>query len=326
MSKVSIIIPIFNRKDLIKYTLDSVSPELHPDVELEVLVVDDGSTDGVMDFIAENFPNVRRFKNDLKGPCSARNVALRNATGDYIMYLDSDDTVGPGYFKEKVRLLDETTEYNTCWGEYDYFSGNEEVTDSSLFFTIKKFPYNEKDTTKEYLIKYLSGHYIPGHSIIWRKELMLKIGGHNINTNIQHDVDIMIRALLNGAKLLRVNDGKRIFVRCHSVDHRSGSYYSTKEGSLKALQMRKTYFQYLKQYNMDKPEYLHPFSQYLFIRWASMMRNGDKETADKFLAFAKEVYWPIEIPGSKFSAILGKIFGPVNGIKVRDGITKLMKK
>ena len=78
----------------------------------------------------------------------------------------------------------------------------------------------------------------------------------------------------------------------------------------------------MREHKLDTPEYTQPFSEYLFEKWISTRRNVDEETADKFLVLAKEVYWPVEISGSRYSKLLGKIVGPVNAIKMREMITK----
>ena len=81
----------------------------------------------------------------------------------------------------------------------------------------------------------------------------------------------------------------------------------------------------MKEHKMDTPVFKKALSEYLFEKWESSRRNVDEETADKFLALAKEVYWPVEISGSKYSKILGKIVGPVTAIKLRERVVKTVK-
>ena len=87
--RFSIIIPTFNRIDLLRQTLDSLR---YVDLRVhEILVVDDGSSDGTAEFVTEDHPGVRLLRQQNAGPGSARNRGLDAATGDWIAFLDSDD-------------------------------------------------------------------------------------------------------------------------------------------------------------------------------------------------------------------------------------------
>jgi teichuronic acid biosynthesis glycosyltransferase TuaG len=89
----SVIIPVYNRETYIQRTLDSVLHQTFQDIEL--IVVDDGSTDGSYDIVlraAQQDPRVHPFRNDKNmGVAETRNRGIRQATGEYIALLDSDD-------------------------------------------------------------------------------------------------------------------------------------------------------------------------------------------------------------------------------------------
>src|SRR5438874_2268449 len=93
MPLFSVIIPAYNRATLIGQTLDSVFAQNRND--MEVIVVDDGSTDGTLDIVARYGDRVRILQQSNKGPGAARNAGLRAATGDYVAFLDSDDVWFP---------------------------------------------------------------------------------------------------------------------------------------------------------------------------------------------------------------------------------------
>lgn len=93
---VSVIIPVYNNKPYIAMCLNSVIDQSH--TNLEVIVVDDGSTDGVDAIIREYAKNDKRITaifTDNHGPSHARMCGVKAAKGDYIQYLDSDDTLLP---------------------------------------------------------------------------------------------------------------------------------------------------------------------------------------------------------------------------------------
>ena len=86
---VSVIIPTYNRKNLLKRALNSVSSQTF--VPQEIIVVDDGSSDGTKDWVLERFPDVRYIYQDNSGVSSARNAGIKEAIGSWIAFLDSDD-------------------------------------------------------------------------------------------------------------------------------------------------------------------------------------------------------------------------------------------
>ena len=86
---VSVIIPTYNRKNLLKRALHSVSNQTF--IPREIIVVDDGSSDGTKDWVLERFPDIRYIYQDNSGVSSARNSGIKEAIGSWIAFLDSDD-------------------------------------------------------------------------------------------------------------------------------------------------------------------------------------------------------------------------------------------
>ena len=90
----TVAIPTFNRSGLVGRAIDSV---LHQDSPVsEIIVVDDASTDNTADVIRGRYPDVRYLRQAAnRGPCAARNRALREATNEWVVLLDDDDTLLP---------------------------------------------------------------------------------------------------------------------------------------------------------------------------------------------------------------------------------------
>ncbi|HWC76571.1 MAG TPA: glycosyltransferase family A protein, partial [Blastocatellia bacterium] len=99
---VSVIIPLYNRANLICFTLESLRADLHPGVGLEIIVVNDASTDDGVERVARNFPNVRVLNQEHSGAPAARNAGLALASAEATLLLDSDDLVEPGFFKPRL--------------------------------------------------------------------------------------------------------------------------------------------------------------------------------------------------------------------------------
>lgn len=90
---ISVIIPVYNRENLVTSCIESILKQTYE--HREIIVVDDGSTDNTLNV-------VKQYQNDIKiihikngGSPAARNAGLKHASGDYIAYIDSDDTWRP---------------------------------------------------------------------------------------------------------------------------------------------------------------------------------------------------------------------------------------
>lgn len=89
---VSIIIPVYNVEEYIEECLKSILAQTYKDIEL--LIVDDGSTDNSLGLIREyenKFKKIRIFTQQNKGVSEARNLALNYVSGEFVLYIDPDD-------------------------------------------------------------------------------------------------------------------------------------------------------------------------------------------------------------------------------------------
>lgn len=106
---VSVIIPAYNSEQWIAETLESVSSQTYSN--LEVIVVDDGSSDGTAEIVENHHdPRVRLVKQSNAGACAARNRALAEASGGFIQFLDADDLLGLDKIERQIDLLSRSPE------------------------------------------------------------------------------------------------------------------------------------------------------------------------------------------------------------------------
>lgn len=109
--KISIVIPVYNVADYLPACMDSVLANDCTDCEL--LLVDDGSTDGVSPGLCDGYARqqpglVRVIHQPNGGPGSARNTGLAAARGEYVLFVDSDDTIAPDALTILRRVMEET--------------------------------------------------------------------------------------------------------------------------------------------------------------------------------------------------------------------------
>jgi teichuronic acid biosynthesis glycosyltransferase TuaG len=109
MPKISVIIPTYNRRIVLKSAIESVLSQTHP-VD-EILICDDGSTDKTLDMVKEfSDPRVRWIAGERGGrPAIPRNRGIKESEGDWLAFLDSDDSWHPNKIKAQLALL---TKYN----------------------------------------------------------------------------------------------------------------------------------------------------------------------------------------------------------------------
>ena len=92
MKKVSIILPVYNMEKKIRLCLDTLLKQTYPCIE--IIIVDDGSTDGTLKkcrIIAEDYNQVKVIHTQNQGSGPARNTGIKQATGDYAYFPDADD-------------------------------------------------------------------------------------------------------------------------------------------------------------------------------------------------------------------------------------------
>ena len=95
-TKISIVVPVYNAEKELQRCVDSILGQSFSDWEL--LLIDDGSRDGspaLCDRLAQRDPRVRVWHKENGGVSSARNLGIRKAEGEYLMFTDSDDTLFP---------------------------------------------------------------------------------------------------------------------------------------------------------------------------------------------------------------------------------------
>lgn len=97
---VSVIVPMYNAEKTIQKCMNSLLNQNYPDIE--IIAVDDGSTDSTADIVAAMDVKIKLIKKENGGVSSARNCGIENASGTYIAFCDSDDTYEPNAIKQLV--------------------------------------------------------------------------------------------------------------------------------------------------------------------------------------------------------------------------------
>lgn len=229
--KISIIIPFFNRINLLKETIDSVQHQESSDWEL--ILIDDGSNEEVEGLISKYSSNKIRFYNRNRGPKGAptcRNIGAEKASFDYLMFLDSDDLLAPWAIKKRIKTIQETPDkplYVFEGLEFDNLTGDHRLR------TIHK-------TTKP-LELFLDFQSVWQTScVVWQKKVFFEIGGWCEKVKSWQDGEIHIRYLNKYTEIVWGSNYPDVFIRKHNdinrisnqkgvekIDNLVDTYYST---------------------------------------------------------------------------------------------------
>lgn len=140
--KLSVIIPVYNEAEYLPRCLDS----LYANNDVEIIFIDDGSTDGSVDII-ESYKDKLKFtllKAQHGGVSEARNIGIENAKGDYITFLDSDDALGHDSLNKMLTAIKTLKKEIIQFNHYRYYNGVCKIlskyTCKSRFYSLNELP------------------------------------------------------------------------------------------------------------------------------------------------------------------------------------------
>ena len=113
---VTIGVATYNRKDYLRECLDSLLAQSYP--ACEIIVIDDGSTDGTGAMMQEKYPQIKYVYQENAGDPAAKDHAARIGTGEYIVFNDSDDVFLPDAVERLMNALPENDDLAVAYGTY----------------------------------------------------------------------------------------------------------------------------------------------------------------------------------------------------------------
>lgn len=149
---ISIIVPIYNIKEYLERCVDSILAQTYENIE--VLLVDDGSTDGtslLVDELGKKDNRIRVFHKENGGSSSARNLGIHEAKGTYLGFIDSDDYIEP-YMFEKLYEAIQRTGMPIAQGSREEIDENGNILPDICIPPEKETVYSSKDFMKELLL------------------------------------------------------------------------------------------------------------------------------------------------------------------------------
>lgn len=222
---VSVIIPCYNAQRWVAAAIESCLQQTYP--HLEIIVVDDGSTDGSLAEIEKFRGRITIESGPNRGAAGARNRAFELATGDYIQYLDADDYLLPDKIERHLTYLEQSG-VDGVYGDWQHltnFPDGREAFDA----------IHEADAHDDLLAANLQGWWVPPYTLLYKREAVEKSGGWDQTTVPADDRDFFLSVLLSGATLHYLPGNCGIYRRYGNVTLSTSSTEKWVRGHIRTL-------------------------------------------------------------------------------------------
>jgi glycosyltransferase involved in cell wall biosynthesis len=234
--KVSVVIPAFNVEDYIERCLQCILEQTYAD--LEIICVDDGSTDAtaslIEKFIATSSRRIHFIRQSNQGASSARNTGANSATGEYIQFMDADDVLLPQKIQHQVRLAMEHGRPGLIIGSFRSISPEGEV-----LATVEQGSA-ERDPWMDLMRHRLSG--TPQN--LWKRDEVVRAGGWDQTLKSSQEYDLMFRMMRAGTRLIY---DPHILTEVHQRKSGSISQVDVKNNWIRFINLRAAIIDHLKK-------------------------------------------------------------------------------
>lgn len=212
--RVSVIVPAYNYAQFLDTCLQSVLTQ--PLADLELVVVDDGSTDETA-AVAARFPRIQYLYQPNQGLSAARNTGMRASSGEYLLFLDADDLLAPDSLAARLDLLRRARSHALSVCRNRLFTGGDEA--GQMRFRGRWWlPPTDLDLRLRHF------NIAPPHAFLLRREVAAAVGWFDTSLRACEDYDYWFRALLCGYAPIYSQAGS-VYYRKHaksmSADNRN---------------------------------------------------------------------------------------------------------
>ena len=193
----SVVIPTYNRQPILIKCLKALETQKKSNFikDYEVILVDDGSTDGTLEWLVENatkFPHVKTFSQSHQGPAAARNLGVKQANGDIIVFIDSDLIVTETFLQAHANALAKGAEKN----------GSDRLFTYGWVINTCNF---DNPTSESYKITDFSAAYFATGNVAIARKWLEKVGLFDTRFQLYgwEDLELGVRLKQLGLKLVK---------------------------------------------------------------------------------------------------------------------------
>lgn len=270
---VSVIIPSFNNARFLPEAIESILNQSYTDVE--IIVVDDGSTDDTQSVLARYGDRLVTHTQTNQGVCVARNQGLEMASGEYVVFLDADDYFLPDKIRDQVDAFLAAPYVQMVHSGWDVVN-----EDGSLIH--HRMPWTRVPRLD--LESFLLWKPVHPAALMFRKDLLVEVGGFDSSLSQAEDVDLMLRLLVRGARV--------IWLRQATACYRQHGNGAMRRGIQQALGLEKVLDKFFS--NTDLPQRMRRiearvwFSTYVWLVW-HLYQTGHREAMAEYIDKAQRV-------------------------------------
>lgn len=197
MTKVSVIIPTYNRAATVHASVQSALEQTYP--LIEIIVVDDGSTDDTAERLSTYLSRINFLRKKNAGPSAARNHGARYANGDILAFLDSDDVWSPEKIARQVALMESYGNAMNCCvcnAQIIYGAGKNDT----YAFDIARIESEHEEAVWKNPGEVLASRFLLFNQVAAiKRNSFVKVGGYNPRINLLEDHDLALKlASLDG--------------------------------------------------------------------------------------------------------------------------------
>ncbi len=203
---ISVVIPNWNGKRYLEVCLESLRRQSYRD--FEIIVVDNGSTDGSVEFVRRAFPEVRLlgFERN-KGFSAAANMGIRASGGDYVALLNNDTEADPGWLEELKKGLDSRGDVGFCASKVMFYDQRGVVNSAGDAMSVTAYPRcignREPDSEEFRRVREVFG--ASAAAALYRKRMLYHVGLFDEDYFAYYeDVDLSFRGQLAGYRCLYI--------------------------------------------------------------------------------------------------------------------------
>lgn len=191
----SVIIPYYKKRKYIERCIDAVLAQAYQD--FEIILVDDGSQDGVAQLIEEKYSEkVQLIQQENHGVSAARNKGIAAATHDYIAFLDADDYWSPFYLEKLTKIINQEKDIKIIGAHYTRNKSEVELKNNSLDYF--KF--------ENYFKAAVRNTFFLTSATVVNRDFFEENWGFNSNLKRGEDIDVWLRAVASGGNAFYINN------------------------------------------------------------------------------------------------------------------------
>lgn len=314
--QVSVIVPAFNAARFLRATLESVRAQ--EGVELETIVVDDGSTDDTVSVARSFGERVRVIEGGHRGAQAARNTGLAASHGRFVKFLDADDMLLPGSLLRQLEQILSVDERSIPYGPARTMDA-----DGNVGGLLPHTPPSPELHPVAHILFFSPLTSCPLH----RRNLLQEVGGMDESLPREHENDLHIRLALAGVTF--VHDPEPVYAYRRHASHVSlmGGGVARFGAAWMLAYLQRQEVRIIEHFNGSVPaDVLQHLAWFHWKSGRAVLREGHEAAASRYFEEARRVFPANPACGRSAYRAMNRMLGPVRAERWLDAVRARLRK